>query len=68
MVRFKLEEILKQKGKTVYWLAKNTGITPPALYKIRDNKTDSVKFSLLESVCTALDCNIGDLLEIVKDK
>lgn len=64
MIKIKLKELLDEKNKTIYWLSKETGITSPALYKIRDNKTDSIKFSVLENICIALNCDIKDILEI----
>lgn len=59
-----LSTLLKQKNKSLYWLAQETGISYPTLHKISKNETDSIKFNILESVCKALECNIGDFLEI----
>lgn len=43
-------------------LAEKVGITPANLSILKNNKARAVRFSTLEALCQALDCQPGDLL------
>jgi len=58
----KLREILNQRNKSIYWLNKETGIASSTLSRICNNKTSSIEFSVLDKICTALDCEVSDIL------
>ena len=62
-MKVKLDEVLKSKGRTKYWLSKQTGITQQNIGKLCNNKTTSVKFENIDAICTALECEIGDIFE-----
>lgn len=49
-------------------LADKIGITPANLSILKNNKAKAVRFSTLEALCKALDCQPADLLEYVPDK
>lgn len=44
-------------------LADQVGITPANLSILKNNKAKAVRFSTLEALCRALDCQPADLLE-----
>lgn len=44
-------------------LADAIGITPANLSILKNNKAKAVRFSTLDALCKALDCQPGDLLE-----
>ena len=44
-------------------LADLVGITPANLSILKNNKAKAVRFSTLEALCRALDCQPGDILE-----
>ncbi len=44
-------------------LAEKIGITPANLSILKNNKAKAVRFSTLEALCRALDCQPADLLE-----
>lgn len=67
MIIFKLKQLLESKEKSLYWLAEETGVTYPSLHKIINNKTSSIKLDILEKICDALEVDIKDILEIIKD-
>ena len=48
-------------------LAAKIGITPANLSILKNNRARAVRFSTLEELCRALDCQPGDLLEYVPD-
>ncbi|MBQ0085897.1 MAG: helix-turn-helix transcriptional regulator [Prevotella sp.] len=44
-------------------LAEHIGITPANLSVLKTGKAKAIRFSTLESICKALDCQPGDILE-----
>ena len=57
-----LDDLLKSKGKTQYWLAKETGIMVSTISKLRNNKTTKIDFAVLDKICEALGCDVSDVL------
>ena len=49
-------------------LAERVGITPANLSILKNNKAKAVRFSTLEALCKALDCQPADLLEYRPDE
>jgi len=47
-------------------LAEKIGITPSNLSILKNSKAKAVRFSTLEDICRALDCQPGDILEYVE--
>lgn len=68
MVQVKLDEILENRGRSAYWLSKQTDISEVSLYKLRRGKTGGIQFDTLERICKALECTPGDLLVIEDTK
>lgn len=67
MVEARLDDMLKKRGKSLYWLQKETGFAYTTLWKLSTGKTDSIKFEILDKICALLDCEPGDILVRVKD-
>ena len=44
-------------------LAEKIGISPANLSILKTGKAKAVRFSTLEAICKALDCEVGDILE-----
>jgi len=65
-MRIKIDQLLKEKQKTRYWLAKEIGVTYPNLCKLADGKTESIKFDILEKICDKLECSPNELLGYIK--
>lgn len=57
-----LNDTLKSKSKTQYWLAKETGIAASTLNNLCNNKTSGIQFSVLDKICDTLDCEVSDIL------
>ena len=49
-------------------LAEKVGITPANLSILKNNKARAIRFSTLEAICAALDCQPGDILEFVPEE
>lgn len=57
-----LNETLQQKGKTQYWLSKQTGISAATINNICNEKTSGIQFYVLDKICKALDCTVDDII------
>ena len=49
-------------------LANQVDITLANLSILKNNKAKAVRFSTLEAICKALECQPGDILEYVEDE
>ncbi|MBQ6893809.1 MAG: helix-turn-helix transcriptional regulator [Clostridia bacterium] len=49
-------------------LAAKVNITPANLSILKNNKAKAIRFSTLDAICKALDCQPGDIIEYVKDE
>lgn len=49
-------------------LAEKIGISPANMSILKTGKAKGVRFSTLEAICRALDCQPGDLLEYRPDE
>lgn len=49
-------------------LTEKIGITPANLSILKTGKAKAVRFSTLESICRALDCQPGDVLEYSEEQ
>ena len=67
MVYFRIEELLKKKKKSKYWLCQNMNITSHNLNRVIRGETSSISFKYLEELCKFLDCSIEDLIVIEKN-
>nr|WP_250881650.1 helix-turn-helix transcriptional regulator [Levilactobacillus brevis] len=48
-------------------LAQLVGITPANLSILKTGKAKAIRFSTLEKICQALDCQPGDILQYVEE-
>ena len=67
MIKFRLEEILEEQGKTRYWLAKETGIDINSITKIYKNKSTQIKLETMLKILKALDCKLDEFM-IMEDE
>jgi putative transcriptional regulator len=61
-----LDIVLTQKGMKSNELADLVGITTANLSILKTGKAKAVRFSTLEAICEALECQPGDILEYKK--
>jgi putative transcriptional regulator len=62
MIEIRLDGLLKQHGRTFYWLAKETGISHTTLWRLKKAKALGINFDTMEKICQALKCKPGDVL------
>lgn len=60
-MHFRILEILKELGKTKYWLYMQLGLSYQNFNKLVNNQTTSIKFENLKSLCDILECTPNDL-------
>lgn len=61
-IRVRLDDLLYARRMTLTELAETIGITLANLSILKTGKARAVRFSTLEAICRALDCQPGDLL------
>lgn len=59
----KLDDLLYARRMTLTELSEKVGITLANLSILKTGKARAVRFSTLEAICEALQCQPGDLLE-----
>jgi len=60
-----LDDVLKEKNVTRYELAKRTGIQYQIIDNYYKNKVLRYDKDTLLRICTALDCEVGDIVKIL---
>lgn len=63
-----LDVMMAKRKKGLTELANEVDITLANLSILKNNKAKAVRFTTLEAVCKALDCQPGDILEYVEDE
>lgn len=66
-IKVNLDLMLVKRGMKLSELSQRVDITLANLSILKTNKAKAIRFSTLESVCRALDCQPGDLLEYAPD-
>ena len=62
-----LDVMMAKRKKGLTELAGEVDITMANLSILKNNKAKAVRFTTLEAICRALDCQPGDILEFSPD-
>lgn len=62
-----LDVMMAKRKMSVTELANKVDITIANLSILKNNKAKAVRFTTLDAICKALDCQPGDILEYVKE-
>lgn len=68
MINIRIDELLEKRGRSFYWLAKETGISHTTLWRLKKGKALGINFETLEKMCEALECQPGDVLSHMNKK
>ena len=68
MIEIRIDELLAERGRTFYWLAKETGISHTTLWRLKKGRAVGINFPTLEQICLALSCQPGDVLKLADEK
>jgi putative transcriptional regulator len=63
MIIVNIDVMLAKRKMSVTELADRVGITIANLSILKNGKARAIRFSTLEGICNALDCQPGDILE-----
>ena len=63
-----LDVMMAKRTMSLGELAQRVDITMANLSILKNNKARAVRFSTLEAICKALDCQPGDILEYVPEE
>lgn len=56
----KLNKLLQEKGKSWYWLGKNSGVDMSTIYRIKNDESAGTDFSTMEKIADALDVSLDE--------
>lgn len=62
-----LDVMMAKRKMSLNELSSRVDITLANLSILKNNKAKAVRFSTLEAICKALDCQPGDILEFVEE-
>ena len=68
MIEVRIDQLLKARGRTFYWLAKESGISHTTLWRLKKDKALGINFITLEKLCEILDCQPGDIFTFMNQK
>ncbi|RXZ68268.1 helix-turn-helix domain-containing protein [Agromyces albus] len=63
-IHCRLDELLEARGMTLTRLAELVGVSVVNLSVLKNDRARAIRFSTLQAVCEALDCEVGELLVV----
>ncbi|MFD4421855.1 helix-turn-helix domain-containing protein [Agromyces sp. NPDC058484] len=60
----RLDELLEARSMTLTRLAELVGVSVVNLSVLKNDRARAIRFSTLQAICDALDCEVGDLLVV----
>jgi len=68
MIRFRLSEIMgERKISNLSEIARRAGVSRLTIKALYDEEAQGIKWSTLNGLCRALNCQPGELLEYIPD-
>jgi putative transcriptional regulator len=64
----RLEELLLQRKKTRYWLAKRAKLSQATISKLFKRQRTGIDFTTLNAICKAFECQPSEFLVYVNDE
>lgn len=65
MIQINLDKKLQERGMTLSQLSEKVGLTLANLSILKTGKGRAIRFTTLDAICSALECQPGDILEYV---
>ncbi|MGK9148991.1 helix-turn-helix transcriptional regulator [Plantibacter flavus] len=63
-VHCNLDRLLADRGLTLARLSELVGVSVVNLSVLKNDRAKAIRFSTLTAICTALECEVGELLEL----
>ncbi len=64
----RLDRVMADRKMSLNELAEKVGVSNVNLSKLKTGKVSAIRFSTLEGICRALECQPGDILEYELDE
>ena len=68
MIMVNLDVMLAKRHMSLTQLSEAVGLTMANLSILKTGKAKAVRFSTLDAICRALDCQPGDILEYIPEE
>jgi putative transcriptional regulator len=66
-IHCRLDELLEARGMTLTRLSELAGVSVVNLSVLKNDRARAIRFSTLQAVCAALECEVGDVLVLADD-
>jgi putative transcriptional regulator len=67
LIEIRIDGLLGERGRSFYWLAKETGVSHTTLWRLKKGHALGINFETLEKICRALACQPGDVIWLAGD-
>lgn len=67
MILINLDVMMAKRKMSLGELSDRVGITLANLSILKNNRAKAIRFSTLDAICRALDCQPSDILEFIPD-
>ena len=67
-ININIDVMLAKRKMSVTELTEKVGITMANVSILKNGKARAIRFSTLEAICKALDCQPGDIIEFLRNK
>ena len=64
----RLDRVMADKKMSLNELSERVGVANVNLSKLKNGRVSAIRFSTLEAICEALNCQPGDILEYQKEE
>ena len=61
-IHCRLDELLAERGMTLTRLSELVGVSVVNLSVLKNDRAKAIRYSTLSAICTALECEVGELL------
>jgi putative transcriptional regulator len=68
MIEVNLDVVMAQRKIGLTELSEQVDLTLANLSILKNNKAKAIRFSTLEAICKALNCQPGDILKYIEDE
>jgi len=68
MIVINLDVMMARRKMSLNELSERVGITLANLSILKNNRAKAIRFSTLDAICRALDCQPSDILEFLPDR
>ena len=64
----RLDRVMADRKMSLNQLSEKVGVANVNLSKLKNGRVSAIRFSTLEAICQALDCQPGDVLEYAPEE